>query len=246
MNNARILCYIPLHYGAEYLAYAIKSVEPFVERIIILYTAEPSYGFGTHAHCPESEQQLHDLAIASSPKVEWYKISVGTEGDHRAYIMNFAEGYDGILTIDADEVFDQIDLPVAIDLAMKSDKRYIGFGGFINFWKSFNHVCYDGFTPIRFYNLHNQGGEGVVPCKVYHFSTAQSSEIIKYKLLIHGHHDEIRPGWFDMYMNWKPGDVVDKGLHLVAYDIWQATEYDKTKLPDALKNHPYYDLEVIP
>jgi hypothetical protein len=247
MNNAKLIAYCPCHYGKPFLKEAIQSVEPFVERIIILYSAEPSYGFGTHTHCPDSEQELHDIAVNASPKVEWYKIAVGTEGDHRAYIYNFTDGYDGILAFDADEVFDQNDLPNAIDLAMKSDKRYIGFAGFINFWKSFNWACYDGFTPIRFINLHNPAGEGVVPCKVYHFSTAQDSELIKYKLLVHGHKDEIRTNWFsDIYMKWEPGMEIENGVHLVAFGIWVPIFFDKITLPESLKQHPYYNLDVIP
>jgi hypothetical protein len=245
MENTRIIAYCPLLYGKEYLSYAIKSVEPFVERIIILYTNEPSYGFGTDAICPETETELHDIAIAASPKVEWYKINAGTEGDHRNYILNFADGYDGILAFDADEIFDPIDLSIALDLCTKTDKRYIGFGGFINFWKSFNYACHDSFTPIRYINLHNSGGEGVVPCKVYHFSTAQSEAVMRYKLQVHGHKSEIRDGWLDMYLNWKPGDVVEGGLHLVAESLWSATHFDKNLLPKILHNHPNFNKEVI-
>lgn len=242
---SKILSYCALHYGAEYLKEAIQSVAPFVERIIILYSDKPSYGFGTDAICPETEMQLHDLAISASEKVEWYKIDVGTEGDHRAYILNFADGYDGILAFDADEIFDPVDLPVALDLCTKTDKRYIGFGGFVNFWKSFNYACYDGFTPIRYINLHNSGGEGAVPCRVYHFSCAQSMQVMRYKLAIHGHHDEIRPGWLEMYENWKPGDVVEGGTHLVALGIWLPAWFDREELPELLHNHTNYGKETI-
>jgi hypothetical protein len=234
-----------LHYGKEYLKEALQSVAPFVERIIILYTDKPSYGFGTDVICPESEQELYDIAISASDKVEWHKINVGTEGDHRAYIMNFAEGYDGILAIDADEIFDPIDLPIALDLCQKTDKRYIGFGGYINFWRSFNYACYDSFIPIRYINLHNSGGEGVVPCKVYHFSTAQSDVIMKYKLLIHGHFDEIRKNWYEeVYKAWTPENNFSN-LHLVAENLWNATLFDKNLLPEILHSHPNFNLDVI-
>lgn len=242
---AKLLAYCALHYGAEYLREAIQSVAPFVERIIILYSAHPSYGFGTDAICPESEQQLHDLAIAASDKVEWYRIDVGNEGEHRAYILNFSDGYDGILAFDADEIFDPVDLPIALDLCTKTDKRYIGFGGFVNLFKSFNWACHDSFTPIRYINLYNSGGEGVVPCKVYHFSCAQSITIMRYKLAIHGHFNEIREGWLNMYENWKPGDVVEGGTHLVAIDLWTPTKFNKATMPDILKNHKNYNLEEI-
>lgn len=245
MNKQRIICYVPLHYGCEYLKEAIQSVAPFVDRIVVLYSKTPSYGFGTALSCPETADQLKRIAMSASNKVEWRSITAGTEGEHRNYIYKLSNGYDGVLTIDADEVFDPIDLPIAIDLAMNSDKRYIGFAGYINFWKSFNYACYDGFTPIRFTNLHNIAGEGVVPCKVYHFSTAQKQSIMEYKLLVHGHKNEIRPNWFnDIYMAWTPDNNI-QDLHLVAFGIWNATPYDKNKLPDILKSHPNFHKDVI-
>lgn len=245
MSRKRILAYIPLHYGAEYLKEAIQSIAPFVDRIVVLYSKTPSYGFGTALSCPENSTQLKKIAKDASHKVEWRSIEVGTEGDHRNYIYKLTNGYDGVLTIDADEVFDPVDLPIAIDLAMKSDKRYIGFAGYINFWKSFNYACYDGFTPIRFTNLHNRAGEGVVPCKVYHFSTAQKQEIMEYKLLVHGHKNEIRPNWFtDVYMAWTPDNNFGD-LHLVAHGIWNATHFDRNTLPEILKNHPNFNKDVI-
>lgn len=243
--NHKIICYIPLHYGGEYLGEAIKSVQDHVEKIIILYTKNPSFGFGTDMECPESKSELEEIANSASNKIEWIDIEMGTEGDHRSYIYEFADGYDGILTIDSDEVFDSIDLPLAINTAMKSTKRYIGFSGYINFWKSFNHACYDGFTPIRFINLHNESGEDVVSCKVYHFSTAQKIEIMEYKLLIHGHKDEIRPNWFEnVYKAWSIENNFGN-LHLVSENLWNAVPYDKNKLPDLLKKHPNFNKDVI-
>lgn len=236
---------MPLHYGASYLREALLSVEPFVDKIIILYTEKPSYGFGTEVPCPESEEELKEIAL-QVPKVEWHKISPGNEGEHRGYIFKLAEGYDGILAVDADEIFDPIDLPIAIKLAQESDKRYFGFGGYINFWKSFNYACYDGFTPIRYTNINNKEGQEVVPCKVYHFSTAQSLEIMKYKLLIHGHRNEFRDNWFeDIYMKWVPGMEIEEGLHLVAKNLWLATPYDKNLLPEILHLHSNYNKDII-
>lgn len=245
MKKHRIIAYVPIHYGCEYLSEAIQSIKNHVERIVVLYSKTPSYGFGTALKCPESASQLKKIAQSASHKVEWRSIEVGSEGEHRGYIYKLTNGYDGVLTIDADEVFDQTDLPIAIDLAMKSDKRYIGFAGYINFWKSFNYACYDGFTPIRFTNLHNKSGEGVVPCKVYHFSTAQKMEIMEYKLLVHGHKDEIRPNWLkDVYQAWTPENNFGN-LHLVAENLWNATPFDRHTLPEILKNHPNFNKEVI-
>lgn len=234
-----------VHYGKEYLKEAIQSLAPWVEKIYIFYTASPSFGHGTEIPCPESESELKDIALAASKKVIWYPVAPGNEGAHRGLILQHVAGYDGILTIDSDEVLDQADMPNALDLCFKTDKRYIGFGGYINFWKSFNYACYDGFTPIRFINLHNTGGAGVVPVRVYHFSTAQRDEIMRYKLLVHGHKDEIRPRWYeDIYCKWSPENNFGD-LHLAALGLWNATPFDKTTLPESLKAHENYNKEVI-
>jgi hypothetical protein len=246
--SKRVLAYCPIHYGMEYLDAAIRSVAPYVESILMLYTPTPSYGYRTNQPCPESEQQLKDIAQAASDKVVWINIGgAGAEWIHRNLANTYAEGkgYDGILGFDADEVFGD-DLPGAIEEAFNSGVQYIGVDGYINFWKSFNHVCYDGFRPIRFYNLKvHDGSRGEVKCTIYHFSTAQKMEIMNYKLLIHGHFAEIRPNWLEaIYKAWTP-EQNQQDLHLVAIGLWNAVQFDKTTMPQLLKDHPNYSKEVI-
>lgn len=244
---AKIIASCPIFYGGEYLDCAIKAVEPYVEEIIMLYTDKPSYGHGTTVGCPESEADLMNIAYSASPKVRWVKIDAGSEGHHRGHIFKIAEkgGYDGVLTFDADEVFG--DLTEFIPLFTESKARNIGFTGYYNFWKSFNFFCKDGFAPIRYINLHNKDGQENFPAPVYHFGCAQRMEIMRYKLLIHGHFSEIRPNWLtDVYERWQPGMIIDKGLHLVAHDLWpQAIEFDKNTLPEILHRHHNFNKDVI-
>ena len=241
----RVLAYIPLHYGAEYLDAAIRSVAPFVEKIMVLYVKEPSQSHSKGWICPEEEGQLRRIAMSASDKVEWHQCRFSTEGEHRGYVYDYAEGYDLVLAFDGDEIFEPEDLPVALERAMNSEKRYIGIGGYINFWRSFNYACYDGFTPIRITVLRNSSGEEVVPCRVYHFSTAQSEAIVKYKLSVSGHASEMRPNWLDeVYFAWSPENNFSN-LHPVAHGIWNATQFNKESLPQILKDHPNFHKEVI-
>lgn len=244
MNQYKILGYMPLHYGREYLRESLQSVVNHVDKFVILYTPQPSYGFGSSAVCPDTEQEMLDIALeVMGDKLIWAKGAWGQEGAHRGEIYRYANGYDGILAIDADEVYDQETLPTAIDAAMKSPHWLSGFGGYINFWRSFNHACYDGFTPVRFTNLHRNRdtGMGVVRCKVYHFSTAQRREIMEYKLECHGHKNEIRPNWLqEIYYS----DVMTD-LHLTSFGLWNATPFDKNTLPESLKNHPNFNKDRI-
>lgn len=240
----KILGYMPLLYGKEYLRVSLGSVVSHVDQFVVLYTETPSYGHGTEMKCPDSEAELKSIAQdVLGEKLIWVKGSWGQEGAHRGEIFRYCGGFDGILAIDADEVYCQEDLPKAIDAAMSSPHWLSGFGGYVNLWRSFNHACYDGFTPIRFTNLHRErdSGYGVVPCKVYHFSCAQSREVMNFKYEIHGHKNEIRPNWLrDIYY----GDQMED-VHPTSFGLWNATPFDKTTLPESLKQHAYYNLERI-
>lgn len=248
MHTPRLIASCPIFYGGEYLDAAIKSVEPYVEEIIMLYTDKPSYGHGTSIQCPESEDALKNIAYSASKKVKWINVSANQESHHRGHIFAIAErgGYDGVLTFDADEVMG--DLTEWLPKCHESKARNIGFTNFYNFWKSFNHICRDGFAPIRYYNLHNKEGQENFPIPVYHFGCAQRMEIMQYKLEIHGHKPEIRVGWLDkIYKAWQPGMEIEGGLHLVSYKpaLWNAEPFDKTTLPTILKEHFNYTKDVI-
>lgn len=241
----QVIGYIPLMYGAEYLEACIKSMENHVDKIIIIYTEKPSQGHATNIQCPESEEELKSIALNASAKCEWHKSEFGSESEHRNYILDFTRGYDLVFTLDADEVVNQEDIPNALKLAYESDKRHIGFAGFINFWRSFNYACYDGFVPYRIVNLRNHSGTGQVDCRVYHFSTAQKIETVRFKWNVSGHKDELRKGWIDnIYLGWTPENNL-QDLHPVALGLWNAVPFDKNQLPDILKSHPNYNKKYI-
>lgn len=241
---------MPLHYGKEYLREALLSVIDLCDKFVIVYSSKPSYSHGTDVKCPETELELLDIALkVCGTKLIWHKHEFANEGEHRGHIYRYANHLksDLVLSVDADEIFLTSELKVALETAYKSDKRYFGIGGYINFWRSFSFVAYDSFTPIRITNLHNQSGEGVLPCTVYHFSCAQSEEIMRYKLLVHGHKDEIRPRWLeDIYLKWTPENNFGN-LHLVSYipALWNATPFPKDTLPTILKEHPNYNKYLI-
>lgn len=241
----RVIGYIPLMYGAEYLDACIKSMENHVERILIVYTSKPSQGHATHLQCHESEEQLKQIAFASSNKVEWHTGIFGSESEHRNYVLKYSEGYDLVFTLDADEVVEEKDIEHALLLAYQSDKRHIGISGFINFWRSFSFACYDSFIPYRIVNLKNSGGTGQVDCRIYHFSTAQKIDTIRFKWNVSGHKDELKKGWIDnVYLGWSPENNYPD-LHPVSIGLWNATPFDKETLPDILKNHANFNKIII-
>lgn len=255
MSKPKILGYIPLMYGAEYLGACIESMLPWVDKLIIVYVSKGSQGHGTMISCPESRNQLYKIASDCMLKhavlpgvMEWHDCGTfHNESEHRRYIEKYADGYDLIFTLDADEVCEAQDMPAAIDVAMKSKARHIGINGFINFWRSFDWVCLDGFRPFRFINLKNASGTETELCKlrIYHFSTCQSLDIVRFKWNVSGHKNELKPGWIDnIYLPWSPENNFGD-LHPVSYNLWNAVAFDKTTLPDVLKNHPNYNKRLV-
>lgn len=245
-TKPKVLAYYPLLYGKEYLRESILSIEPCVDKIIVVYTPQPSFGHSAADPCPETEDELKEIALSASDKVMWIKVSDGfwMESAHRQYIYSFSDGYDLVLAVDADEVWDTDDLRRCLDEAMGIDAKYIQVAGFINFWRSFNHACYDHFQPVRITNLrsNDESWQGVVSGKVYHFSLAQNMDLIRWKWGVHGHKNEMRADFFDKLENWYPG-IGD--LHPTSIGLWNAVDFDKHTMPEILKKHPNFHKERI-
>jgi glycosyltransferase involved in cell wall biosynthesis len=241
----KVLSYYPIHYGAEYLNASIRSIDPLVDKIIILYTPSPSYGHQTNIACPESEEELRAIAESSSSKIEWMNIGGSTnEGRHRGIAFAQSAGYDIMLPVDADEIWETASLERCIKETYDGSSWRRNVSGFVNFWKSFNWACYDGFQPARVFNLNRDNLiEETIQGTIYHFGYAQSDKIMNYKFEIHGHKSEIKPGWLEnTYYGWEPGKT---DLHPTC-GVWtEAVHFDKNTLPDVLKEHPNFNKEII-
>jgi len=234
----KVLAYMPIHYGKQFLREAILAIHPHVDKIIIFYTKHPSYGHNAHLTAPETENELRQIAFGASTKIMWSNGSYGFEGHHRSQVWEYSKGYDLILPVDADEVWDSDILRTALDEAITRPEKQFGVDGFVNFWKSFNEVCIDSYRPIRIINPNGQG-TGEIKGKVYHFGYCISEKLMRYKWEIHGHKDELIPNWIDeVYLSDRKND-----LHPVAHGIWNAEPFDKNTLPEILKIHPDFNKE---
>lgn len=243
-REVKVLGYCSLHYGVEYLSASLQSYMDYCDKVVILYTPQGSQGSTSTIPCPETKEELFEICKRTlGDKLIWNEGCYHTEGEHRDTILKFADGYSLIVTADSDEIWHSDDLPLALKLAYETDKRHIGISGFHHFWKSFSHRCHDQFLPERIINLHNAfGTHGTIDARIYHFGYAQSDRIIKYKFLTSGHKNELRPDFMDKYFNWKEGDT---DVHPTSYGLWTPTFFDKTILPDILRNHSNYSKETI-
>lgn len=253
----RTIAYYALHYGKEYLAWSVRSIEDAVDEIHLLYTDVPSHGPSTGALCPDTEEELKREARRFCRKPTfWHRGRWSSEEEQRKAILPIAQerGARRMLMVDADEIW----APGLAAAALEASARY-GRGrirvSFIHFWRSFKWACSD---PTKFYRVFNllpgggfAPGEWSLPPQaipVLHFGYAQSPETTRYKWTCHGHQHELRPGWLkEKFMGWKPGDF---DVHPVrGHGFWnpQPTPPGIAEtLRSVLWDHPWLEHDVIP
>lgn len=239
----KIIASYIIHYGREWLNWSMRSVESFVDDIFVFYTPKPSHGHATTLECPDSREELFSIAARFSAR--WYDGTYAHEGEHRDFAIKtcMAAGADMVLVVDADEVWDPDILAQVLVAAWDSSAHTIRVHA-SHFWRSVNWICHDEAMPARV--IKREGvGEGYVGRQpgFWHFGYAQSPELIQYKMSIHGHKNELRPGWFEnKFLAWKPGmgDV-----HPTNVDFWNPEPFDRTELFGLIGDHPYYKDGII-
>ena len=246
----KIVGFMPLHYGLEYLRETLLSVKDHVDEFVIIYSPQPSYSHSEGLPCPEKENDLRNAAESVlGSKLIWFAKNFNSEGEHRRTIERVTK-WDMIFSVDADEIWEPGLVEPAIKNAWDNPCERVGVAGecWFHFWRSFNEYNEDGFYPIRFQKrkgkpFHASNGIIKSGC-IYHMGYAQSPEITKYKISCHGHKDEWKPEWYEKtWLNYKPGDT---NLHPTSNDVWKQTKpFDKNLLPDHLKNHKYFNLDKI-
>jgi hypothetical protein len=250
----KTLGFIMLHYGAEYLEYALHPLCEVCDKVIILYSKVPTHNSG-NLPLTESRDELMQIACKFD-KVHWIDVfDCINESDHISRIFNYTEGYDVLVRADADEVWDIEDLKAAIHQVYNTPYMRFGVDGFIHFWRSFNYrashnihgVECDYFRPVRLWHLRekNTAQEPSISAKIYHFGYAISEKTMRYKLSCHGHKSEFREGWLNSWISWQPED--NEGyFHPTTKDIWhRIAQFDSAKLPEKLHFHPYFNQEII-
>jgi len=241
-----VYAYTALHYGADYLGWAVESVMPVAKEHIVLYASKPSYGQRTDMVCPETFDQLRDEV----PESRWIHGNWSNETAHRQAIFKYLPNDTELLVVvDADEVYTpELEQAVEYLMVLPQNKRRRKWrvGGFKHLWRSFNHACTDTMNPIRFIDLRAENpGEGSIYSPVLHFGYAQTYELMKYKWAIHGHKNELRTDydWMQMYQTWWMGGCRD--CHPTCVGIWDPQPIDVLQYAPQLADHKFYGLEAI-
>lgn len=248
------IAYYALHYGKEYLAWSIRSVQDAVDEIVVLYTDRPSFGHDTQLVCPDSEEELKREARRFLTKpLMWIRGHWTGEGQHRDEIVQIARkrGIGQVLAVDADELWCPVALKAAIEVSAARPERNI-LVRFIHFWRSFKWVCKDPCMPVRIINVESSDGTWYLDPQlqpVLHFGYAQTGNLVGYKESIHGHKAEWREGWFDQkFAEWTPGSGIGDVHPTNGKNFWTPEPADEkihSLVEDLLSDHPYFELEII-
>lgn len=246
------IAYYPLHYGREYLAHSIRSIQDAVDEIHILYTDVPSFGHNSGAACPESEAALAGQAHRFLTKpLFWHKGRWSRENEHRDTIRGIASdrGCYLVLAVDADEIWDPATASALLDAADQHNAAGSIGAKFVHFWRSLDWVCHDPCMPIRVIDLRHPwqtAWYGALQAEpVLHFGYAQSEALIRYKWTCHGHQRELRGDWLGRFASWQPGQG---DVHPTNANFWNPVPVDdhlKGLVRSLLHDHPYYGKGII-
>jgi len=245
----RVHSYTIVHYGADYVCYALRSVYDQVEKLHVFYTPHPSHSHRVDVPPPESRDEIATAALACDPegKIIWHETDIWQEGPQRDYAVDVCRqaGAEMVLVVDYDEVWHDATLEKALRHAWESNSVHNWLLNFTTLWRSFGWVCHDELWPVRIKDLRHVEGTAYLPRELgetYHFGYAVRDEIMRYKWLVHGHKNEALPGWWrDKWEAWPPPE----NCHPTCEHFWNPEPFDRAELPALLREHPFYNLERI-
>lgn len=250
----KVISYTALHYGSDYLYHAIRSVIDHVDEHYVLYSPVGSHGTRTALPCPDTRQQLYDLAVmAAGDKLRWVDGEWPDEGKQRETIHLVAPDADVILVVDADEIWPEElvkwatdrDYPCGQILAAKFRIPII------HYWRSFYRaILHDPAFPVRilmpqwYGKLTEEPYTAAELPPINHMGYAQRPAITHYKQYTHGHIGQWRfkDDWFNaIFMTNRQFDC-----HPVGSQYWNPETVNPWDyMPDFMRQHPYANLDVI-
>lgn len=242
----KVIAYVALHYGKDYLGWSIRSVIDHIDELHVIYTPVGSHGHRTTTPCPETRDELFAIAAqAAGSKLRWHEGTWPYEGAQRDSIHQYAPDADAILVLDADEIW-SIETVEATLLAARYEQARTYRVPIIHYWRSFHRcILHDPAFPTRLILPKVRSGEDAIhTAPINHMGYAQRPEIVRYKLETHGHKNEFRRdvNWFeDVFMANRQTDC-----HVVGSEYWNPETVNPLDyLPSYMADHPYYGMSVI-
>lgn len=248
IDNRRVAAVICLHFGADYLPYAMRSLADVVDEFFVMYSPVANHGvYNPSLTCPESRDTLLEAAFATAPdRTRWFDCSSwNSEGEQFKSAWPHTEA-DVIVKLDADEIWSPRLLEYAVGYGRLQEVREIRVS-LVHYWRSFHKAfTHDPAAPGRIYLREFAGGELTFATtdtqhRIQHFGYALPSALMRYKWQTHGHSREFRRDcdWFqDVYLANRQTDC-----HPVGSEYWMHTE--DVPPPPYLADHPYATLSLI-
>lgn len=242
----KVIGYTALHYGADYLGYAIRSIIDDIDEYYVLYCTEGSHGHRVEARCPETREELHVIAQqAAGDKLRWFEGDWTAEHAQRGAIQKMVDA-DVFVVLDADEIWPAGALAGVRHIPELGARNILV--PMVHYWRSFYRcVTEDPSLPVRMICPQYLSGDFIASAqpKIHHFGYAQSPEIVGYKWKIHGHRPELRTdvNWFqDVFMANRQTDC-----HPTNVDFWNPQVVDPFEigLPEFMREHKWAGVEVI-
>lgn len=270
----KIVGMMALHYGIEYLPWAVRSVIEELDEMWFIHTPVGNHNGGSDAlPLPASENPLilYEAArAAAGSRFRWYSNSNWhTEGEQRDTIFQLAPDADRIVVVDSDEIYG----PGLVQAALSASFQYRDVRNwrlpFIHLWRGFDRaILHDPAYPVRLINPRAQSGEATfdahahddakrellartteyVPefhTRVVHAGYAISPELMRYKMTVHGHSAEFRKD-IDWFSERYENPAATHDLHPVGSEYWNAEPIDIMQYaPMFLMEHPRYAQAVL-
>ncbi len=246
----KVISYTALHYGTDYLYWAIRSVIDHVDEHHILYSAVGSHGHRTDRPCPDTRHALYREAVrAAGDKLRWHDGEWAHEGLQRESILQHAPDADVILVVDADEIWPPGDHPMGQLSQILAASNAVNVHNvrlkMIHYWRSFYRaVLRDPAYPVRIIYPARTGDATISIWPINHMGYAQRSGLVEYKQHVHGHKGEWRKDdWFNTVFMAN----AQTNCHPVGSEYWNPEPVKPLDyMPEWMKDHPYFNMEVIP
>lgn len=255
-----------VHYGRDYLEYSIRSIYDRVDAILISIGLE-SWAYKTRNPIdPDFYQWLKSIP-SRFPKIRLIEGVWNSDEDQRNDTISYTHDFDYYFLLDFDEVYDKKSLDALYQMVEENPNHCVFKIPFVHFWRSFGYVLQEETPSLvgrlfrisrRRFRFKYSCVSGYrkrlsidVPediCICYHFSYARIPSEIAYKLSTWTHSIDIIGDWYEnVFLSWPHEPEMENLFPLQGQDnVWIKAElFDRNDLPDVMKDHPYYFIDII-
>lgn len=246
-----------VHCDVENVAYAIRGIYDFVDAIVVVHS-DTSW-----AKVKKSDGTLGLLHSLEDPKnkLRIYTGSYPIQKQHRTFAMEKIkeEGCTHMFVVDGDEIWDPTSLTGVRQTMEDNPDNWLFRMRFCQMWKNLGYrlepdrymevlwrladdLYFVGNARRLVYkdNRHTKIRIDIPGPICYHLTAVCSDKFMKEKMTTRGYKDKVVKGWFEnIWLKWHPEM---ENLHPTRPRVYrQAVPLDKTKLPEFMKTHRFYD-----